>query len=117
MIDNPEKTARLLAALKEAVPFKVELTERLIKHLRGQHIAAGERTEHTVSDLSYAGDEGGIVCHMVRSEEREALVVSLTQVWVPRSMPLSAAVDIPIGAQIAARITTNKAANGIFCGL
>jgi hypothetical protein len=33
MIDNPEKAARLLAALKEAVPFR----ERLIKHLRGQH--------------------------------------------------------------------------------
>jgi hypothetical protein len=57
MIDNPEKTARLLAALKEAVPFKVELTERLIKHLRGQHDAVAEQAEHIVSDLSYAGDE------------------------------------------------------------
>jgi hypothetical protein len=74
------------------VPFKVELTERLIKHLRGQHDAVAEQTEHIVSDLSYAGDEGGIVCHMVHSEGREALVVSLTQVQVPRSMPLSAAV-------------------------
>ena len=92
MIDNPAKTGRLLAALKEAVPFKVELTERLIKHLRGQHDAVAEQTEHIVSDLSYAGDEGGIVCHMVRSEGREALVVSLTQVRVPRSMPLAGAV-------------------------
>ena len=92
MIDHPEKTARLLAAaLKEAAPFKVELTERLIKHLRGQHDAVAEQTEHVVSDLSYAGDEGGIVCHL-QSEGREALVVSLTQVRVPRSMPLAAAV-------------------------
>jgi hypothetical protein len=43
-IDTPEKTARLLAALKEAVPFKVELTERLIKHLRGQHDASHVRS-------------------------------------------------------------------------
>jgi hypothetical protein len=26
MIDHPEKTARLLAALKEAVPFEVDLS-------------------------------------------------------------------------------------------
>ena len=72
MIDNPEKAARLLAALKEAVPFRVALTERLIKHLRGQHDAVAEQTEHIVSDLSYAGDEGGIVCHMVHPEGRES---------------------------------------------
>ena len=70
----------------------VALTERLIKHLRGQHDAVAEQTEHIVSDLSYAGNEGGIVCHMVHPEGREALVVSLTQVHVPRSMPFSAAV-------------------------
>jgi hypothetical protein len=92
MIDNPEKTARLLAALKAAVPFEVELTERLVKHLRAQHDAAADKTHHTVSNLSYAGDEGGIVCHMVHLEGREALVVSLTQVRVPRSMPLAAEV-------------------------
>jgi hypothetical protein len=49
-------------------------------------------TLHVVLDVSYAGDEGGIVCHIVPSGNREALVVSLTQVWVPRSMPFAAAV-------------------------
>jgi hypothetical protein len=42
--------------------------------------------------LSYAGDEGGIVCHIVPSEKRKALFVSLTHVRVPRSMPLASAV-------------------------
>src|SRR5271166_6545125 len=92
MIDNPKKVAWLLAELKQAVPFKVELVPSLVNYLRGQHIAAGAQTDHIVSGLSYTGDEGGILCHLVQSEEREALVVSLTQVWVPHSMPLSAAV-------------------------
>src|SRR5258708_36601288 len=48
--------------------------------------------EHIVSNLSYAGDEGGIVCHIASPDKEEALVVSLTQVRVPRSMPLAAAV-------------------------
>jgi hypothetical protein len=92
MIDNPEKAASAAGRTKASCTIRVALTERLIKHLRGQHDAVAEQTEHIVSDLSYAGDEGGIVCHMVHPEGREALVVSLTQVHVPRSMPFSAAV-------------------------
>ena len=91
MIDNPKKTARLLAALKEAVPFKVQLVPSLVSYLRAQHVRMTEQSDHLVSDLSYAGDEGGIVCHM-HSDEEQGLVVSLTQVRVPRTMPLSAAV-------------------------
>ena len=92
MIDNPEKTARLLAALKAAVPFEVELTERLVEHMRNQNVPGADKAHQTVSDLSYAGDEGGIVCHMIPSEDEGALVVSLTQVRAPRSMPLAAEV-------------------------
>jgi len=88
MLDHPEKTARLLAALKAAVPFEVELVPSLVNYLRAQHVAVADQTQHIVSDLSYAGDEGGIVCHIGPPEKREALVVSL----VPRSMPLAAAV-------------------------
>ena len=92
MLDHPDKTTKLLAALKAAVPFEVELTEWLVKQLRAQHDAVADSSHHTVSDLSYAGDEGGIVCHIVPPEQREALVVSLTQLHVPRTMPLAAAV-------------------------
>jgi hypothetical protein len=60
MLDNPEKTARLLAALKAAVPFKVELVPSLVTYLRAQHVAIADQTQHIVSNLSYAGDEGGI---------------------------------------------------------
>jgi len=92
MLDDPEKTARLLADLKAAVPFKVALTPQLAAHLRAEQVAAAAEPEHAVSDLSYAGDEGGIVCHLAPTEAGAALVVSLTHVSVPRSMPLSSAV-------------------------
>jgi hypothetical protein len=92
VLDHPEKTPKLLAALKAALPFEVELTEQLVKYLRAQHLAGADRKHHTVSDLSYAGDEGGIVCHIVPLEKQEALVVSLTHLHVPRAMPLAEAV-------------------------
>ena len=61
-------------------------------HLRGKQVAAAVAAEQTVADLSYAGDEGGIVCHLAPSDGGAALFVSLTHVRVPRSMPFAAAV-------------------------
>ena len=101
MLDNPEKTTKLLAALRAAVPFEVELTKQLVKQL---HM---DEKHHTVSDLSYAGDEGGIVCHIVPPEKREALVVSLTHIRVPRSMPLAAAVVPRNWAELCDSVTDN----------
>jgi hypothetical protein len=92
MLDHPEKTPKLLAALKAAVPFEVELTKRLVNQLRAQHHAGADQKHHIVSGVSYASDEGGIVCHLVPPEKREALVVSLTHLRVPRTMPLATAV-------------------------
>ena len=91
MLDHPEKTARLLAELKAAAPFKVALTPELVAYLQAENVAAVQ-VEHTVADLSYAGDEGGIVCHLAPSEGGGVLFVSLTHVRVPRSMLLSSAI-------------------------
>lgn len=92
MLDHPEKTARLLTELKAAVPFNVELTPQLIAYLRGQNVTAVDDPEHIVADLSYAGDEGGIVCHLAASDAGAAIIVSLTHVVVPRSSPLARSV-------------------------
>ena len=94
MLDQPDKVAWLLAALKSVAPFEVELAPSLIEYLKGEDVAGGDRRQpFTARDFSYAGDVGGIVCHLARSEETgQALVVSLTHVRVLRSMPLAAAV-------------------------
>ena len=92
MLDHPEKTARLIAALKVAVPFEINLTPEVVKQLQAENFANPVQTYRTVSDLSYAGDEGGIVCHIVPLDEKQALFISLTHVRVPRSMPLARAV-------------------------
>ena len=77
MLDNPEKAARLLAALKAAVPFKVELMPSLVTYLRTQHVTLADQTQHIVSNLSYAGDEGGIVCHIAPPRPRKKRSLSL----------------------------------------
>jgi hypothetical protein len=92
MLDNPEKTARLMAALKLAVPFEVNLTPEVVKQLQAENVANPDQTHRTVSDLSYAGDEGGIVCHIQPEGAESVVVVSLTHVRVPRKLPFAAAV-------------------------
>src|ERR1700729_3816825 len=92
MLDHPKKTEPLLVALKQAIPFEGEVMPALIKHLLAKNIATFDEIRQTVSDVSYAGDEGGIVCHIVPSGRREALVVSLTHVRMPRTTPLASAV-------------------------
>ena len=87
MLDNPEKTAHLLAALKAAVPFEVELPPMVVKQLQADKVAAAHQTRQTVSDLSYLGDEGGIMCHIVPPGDEAAIIISLTHVRVSRSMP------------------------------
>ena len=92
MLDSSEKTARLLAALKAELPFEVELTRPLLKRLQSEGVADTDRGPHMVTDLSYAGDEGGIVCRVSPLGRQEALFVSLTHIRVPRTMPLAKAV-------------------------
>jgi hypothetical protein len=91
MLDDPERTQRLLTALRASLPFEVHLTPPLARLLRAQHVAfAGDR--QTVSEVSYLGDEGGIACHMVPPDGAKAAIVSLTHVRIPPSMPLAAEV-------------------------
>jgi len=92
VLDDPTKTPLLIAALKAAVPFKVELAPWLINHLRAEQANIPDANGYVVRDLSYAGDEGGIVCHLSAPGPGAALVVSLTHILVPRSQSLAAAV-------------------------
>lgn len=92
MLDDPEETRYLLEVMRAAMPFEARLTPALALHLRSKSLAASAVDRHMVSNVSYAGDEGGIVCHLDPGEGRQAIVASLTHLLVPGSSPLAAAV-------------------------
>jgi len=92
MLDDPEKTERLLLALRAALPFDVRLTPMLAEHLRSRAVAADARSRHRVTEVSYLGDEGGIVCHLDPGGGRDVILASLTHLLVPPTHPL--AVDV-----------------------
>src|SRR5262249_13340820 len=93
MLDNPEKTARLIAALKSAVPFQVALMPNLIDHLASQQKPVIVKPLETVSDVSYLRDEGGIVCHIQPEEDSDnVIIVSLPHVRGPPTFLFSTGV-------------------------
>jgi len=92
MLDKPEKTRELIDALRAALPFEVELTPEVIAGLSAQEPPVVVSPRQVVSQVSYAGDEGGIMCHIVLEESENAVVASLTHLRMSRKNPLAAAV-------------------------
>jgi hypothetical protein len=92
MLDKWEKTQDLIASLKAAAPFEVELTPPLIAQLRAATPPFDLEPRQIVRDVSYGGDEGGILCHIEPQESGRVLVVSLTHLRLGRSLPFAAAV-------------------------
>jgi hypothetical protein len=92
MLDKPEKTQELVAALKAAVPFKVALAPKLIAHLRAQPGGRELQPTQTVHKVLYGGDEAGILCQIEPVDGRGGLVASITHLHVPRSLPCASAV-------------------------
>ena len=92
MLDKPEKTRQLMATLKAALPFEVELTPYALAQIRSQGIDRAVEPRQIVSEVSFAGDEGGIVCHLLPRETDNVIILSLTHVRVHRKNPFAAAV-------------------------
>ena len=76
MLDKAEKTLDLMAALKAAVSFEAELTPELVARLRAERVAADLKARQIVREVSYAGDEGGILCHVEPEGLGKRLLVS-----------------------------------------
>ena len=92
MLDKPEKTRELIATLKAALPFEVVLTPELVADLAGQQNPVTVKPIEIVSEISYLGDAGGIVCHIQPEDADNLVVTSLPHVRVPRALPFAAAV-------------------------
>jgi hypothetical protein len=90
MIDNPGITERLLARLQAALPMPASLTPELVAALREQQPPVGVRPNCEVTWISYAGDEGGIVCRLdFGSEADNSAFVSITHLRFDPRLPLA----------------------------
>ena len=77
VIDNPVQVQRLLASLQDAIPLQARATSELAEMLETQNIANSASTA-TITAVSYAGDEGGIMCRLEIPPNENAVHISIT---------------------------------------
>jgi hypothetical protein len=92
MLDKPEKTLQLIATLKAALPFEVELTPEAVALLRSERVANAVEPRQIVSEVYYAGDEGGNLCRLLPAGMESVIMVSLAHLRVHRKNPLASAI-------------------------
>lgn len=78
MVDDAGQVGRLLAKLQAALPVPVRLTPEVVEALQ-KEMAIEVPPSGSVDWVSYAGDEGGIVCRVdFGSELEKAVFASIT---------------------------------------
>ena len=90
MIDNPDRAERLLARLQAALPLPARVTPELAATLQTKNTQTDIPSTCSVTWISYAGDEGGIVCRLDFTREIEtATFASITHLRFDPRLPLA----------------------------
>ena len=94
MIDNPAKTAALMARLEAALPVRARPTPEALKTLRQQSPEARFPRHCDSTEIYYAGDEGGILCTLDfgLDDGKEVYIVAITHLRFDGKSALSRAV-------------------------
>ncbi len=88
MIDNPVQMQRLLAKLQAALPVQTRATPELAAMLKVQNISNASSAA-AITAVSYAGDEGGIMCRLEIPPNENAIHVSITHLRFDPRLPIT----------------------------
>jgi hypothetical protein len=91
MIDNPAQVERLLGRLEAALPLVLSISPPLAAIIQGQAPSMTIPTECQVTWVSYAGDEGGIMCRLQLNDGvgNKQFFASLTHLVTRPGTPLA----------------------------
>jgi len=92
MLDKPDENARLVATLKAAVPFEVELLVSTLARLRERNPEIQIGAKEKVFDVKYEPRRGGIICLIRPAGTDDLVATSLTHVRIRPTQPFAAAV-------------------------
>ena len=95
MIDDPEKTDRLVAELKASLPVETRLSQILMRAIVKQTPDLAVPESCNVVSIFYTGEEGGIVCGLDIGgpDTKTSYIVSITHLSFDRRMSLFRQID------------------------
>ena len=90
MIDDPEKTDRLMTELESSLPLETKLQQHVKSALSEQSLDIAIPDRCNVTKLFYMGEEGGIVCGLDVGgpDTKTPFIVSITHLIFDRQSPL-----------------------------
>jgi hypothetical protein len=91
MIDNLTQLEPLIAKLKAALPLPATASPPLLALLREQSPDLDLLPRCHITEIHYAGDEGGILCKLDfgHEDDREVVLVSITNLIFDRRLPVA----------------------------
>jgi hypothetical protein len=91
VIDNQDQVERLLRRLTDVLPLAALATPALVADLRERSSSAKITWHCQVTDIFYAGDEGGVMCHVIfdQEEKEQVFLVSITHLAFDRRLPIA----------------------------
>lgn len=95
MIDDAEKTDRLVAELKTSLPVETRLSQILMRAIVKQSPDLAVPDSCNVVSTFYMGEEGGVVCGLDIGgpDTKTPYIVSITHLSFDRRMPLFRQID------------------------
>jgi hypothetical protein len=95
MIDDPDKTDRLVDALEASLPIETRLSASLIQTLSKRSPDVAIPTKCNVVSVFYMGEEGGIVCALDIGgpNTKTPHLVSITHLIFERKVPPFSQID------------------------
>jgi len=78
----------LVEEMKKYLPIPARFTEDLYQYLKQKGIYTDSNREININNVYYSGDAGGIVC-AIEGNEKEVLIISLTNLIIKPDHPLS----------------------------
>jgi hypothetical protein len=95
MIDDPQKTERLVRELEVSLPLETRLSQTLKQTLTTQSPDLEIPDSCNVARIFYTGEEGGIVCALDIGgpETKTPYIVSITHLIFNKRIPLFRQID------------------------
>ncbi len=95
MIDDPEKTQKLIAEMEACLPLTARLSPSLKGIIRRQVAPIIPPNQCQVVKIIYMGDEGGISCRLDLDgqDTHDPIIVSITHLYFDRRCPIYRQID------------------------
>ncbi len=90
MIDDPQTIELLMGRIRAALPMRAHVSRNVLRALRQEAPEAALSHQGIVTEVRYAGDEGGILCTLDFDDptSKKVYIVSITHVTFERRNPL-----------------------------